>query len=84
MLWRYLRRASYSRWRHITGTGFTMLATCTPRFWRRRVLGLHRPFNPPEGGSALQRFAIAVRLVLVNSYTLQLTVYGIGRPAPLW
>jgi hypothetical protein len=79
MAWRWLCPQCYSRWRHLSSTVLTLFATCAPWFWRRRVAGLAKqPFTPP-GTGLLQPAMAAVRVALVSSYTLQLTVYGMGR-----
>ncbi|GAB4818192.1 hypothetical protein N2152v2_005238 [Parachlorella kessleri] len=85
MAWRWVLPSTYCRWRHFTTTALTLFATCAPWFWRRRVAGLAR--HPPSPGSSsglLQSAKVATRVALVSSYTLQLTVYGMGRPAPAW
>ncbi len=79
MIWRWLSPRCYARWRHLSSTVLTMFATCAPWFWHRRIGGLaKKPFAPP-GTGLLQTAVAAVRVALVSSYTLQLTVYGMGR-----
>lgn len=84
MLWRWCYRRSYYRWRHLSGTAFALAATCAPRFWQRRVLGLSKAALAPAGINAAQTALVTARAVLVSSYTLQLFVYGLTRTAPLW
>lgn len=37
MLWRWAWPRCYSRWRHLTATVLTLVATTLPAFWRRRI-----------------------------------------------
>ena len=80
MAWRWVLPSTYCRWRHLTTTVLTLFATCAPWFWRRRVAGLAKqPASPGSSSGLLQTAKVAARVALVSSYTLQLTVYGMGR-----